>query len=196
MKIKKIFTTIAAGSLMLTLAACGSNSSKESSQKSSDIASSKITKKHSEKSDKVTSKKQSSDNESSTEVNRTDTSSNKNGSTSQRGISDNSSSTNGTNYSVSSTSSSHNGTSAKSTVKQNSSALSQATMTATDARNIVKEHIGNQLNDRGVAGKSTDDLPSIDSVDGYTATQNGTNNWTVSGNGHTYHVTANSVTEN
>ena len=72
----------------------------------------------------------------------------------------------------------------------------QATMTATDARNIVKEHIGNQLNNRGIAGQSTDDLPSIDSVDGYTATQNGTNNWTVSGNGHTYHVTANSVTGN
>ena len=69
-------------------------------------------------------------------------------------------------------------------------------MTATDARNIVKEHIGNQLNNRGIAGQSTSDLPSIDSVDGYTATQNGTNNWTVSGNGHTYHVTANSVTEN
>lgn len=69
-------------------------------------------------------------------------------------------------------------------------------MNATDAKNIVKEHIGNQLNNRGVAGQSTSDLPSIDSIDGYTATQNGTNNWTVSGNGHTYHVTANSVTGN
>ena len=107
-----------------------------------------------------------------------------------------SSSKNDANYSVSSTSSVENGTSAKSTVKQNSSTSSQATMTATDARNIVKEHIGNQLNNRGIAGQSTSDLPSIDSVDGYTATQNGTNNWTVSGNGHTYHVTANSVTEN
>ncbi len=107
-----------------------------------------------------------------------------------------SSSKNDANYSVASTSSVENGTSAKSTVKQNSSTSSQATMTATDARNIVKEHIGNQLNNRGLAGQSTSDLPSIDSVDGYTATQNGTNNWTVSGNGHTYHVTANSVTEN
>ena len=99
------------------------------------------------------------------------------------------------NYEVSSTTSSSNGSSAKSSVKQSASAQ-QATMTATDARNIVKEHIGNQLNNRGIAGQSTDDLPSIDSVDGYTATQNGTNNWTVSGNGHTYHVTANSVTGN
>ena len=99
-------------------------------------------------------------------------------------------------YSVSGTSSVESGAGATSTVKQNSSTSSQATMTATDARNIVKEHIGNQLNNRGIAGQSTSDLPSIDSVDGYTATQNGTNNWTVSGNGHTYHVTANSVTEN
>ncbi len=121
------------------------------------------------------------------------TSSNKTSSSLQ---SKSSSSKNEANYSVSSTSSVENGTSAKSTVKQNSSTSSQATMTATDARNIVKEHIGNQLNNRGIAGQSTSDLPSIDSVDGYTATQNGTNNWTVSGNGHTYHVTANSVTEN
>jgi hypothetical protein len=35
----------------------------------------------------------------------------------------------------------------------------------------------------------------MDEIDGYTATQNGVNDWTVSGNGHTYHVTATSVTE-
>src|SRR5699024_1185589 len=100
------------------------------------------------------------------------------------------------NYSVGSTTSS-NGSAATSSVKQSSSAKqNQMTMSATDAKNIVKEHIGNQLSDRGIAGQSTSDLPSIDSVDGYTATQNGTNDWTVSGNGHTYHVTANSVTGN
>ncbi|GFI60582.1 hypothetical protein IMSAG044_01477 [Lactobacillaceae bacterium] len=196
MKIKKIFTTIAAGSLMLTLAACGNNASKESSQ-DSDAISTKVTKKHIEKSDKATSEKtNTSKSESGTKVNSTSASSDKTGSSSQSKTSNNSSSVKESNYSVSSTSSVENGTSAKSTVKQNSSTSSQATMTATDARNIVKEHIGNQLNNRGIAGQSTSDLPSIDSVDGYTATQNGTNNWTVSGNGHTYHVTANSVTEN
>ena len=35
---------------------------------------------------------------------------------------------------------------------------------------------------------------SIDEVDGYTAVQNGINDWTVSGNGHSFHVTATSVT--
>ena len=109
-----------------------------------------------------------------------------------------SSSNTNSNYSVTSTTTSNNSSQAISNVKKNNSNAqqSQVTMTATDAKNIVKEHIGNQLSDRGIAGQSISDLPSIDSVDGYTATQNGTNNWTVSGNGHTYHVTANSVTGN
>ena len=180
MKIKKLFATIAAGSLVLTLAACGSNSSQENSQSSPDVSSSKVNK-------KTTTNKEDGSNSSANDA----TSSSQNDSSS---TSTNSSSS--TKYSVSGTSSLESGEGAKSTVKQNSSTSSQATMTATDARNIVKEHIGNQLNNRGIAGQSTSDLPSIDSVDGYTATQNGTNNWTVSGNGHTYHVTANSVTEN
>lgn len=192
MKIKKLFATIAAGSLMLTLAACGSSSSQENSQSSPDVSSSKVTKKHTEKSDKVANKKTTTNKEDGSNSSANDaTSSSQNDSSS---TSTNSSSS--TKYSVSGTSSLESGEGAKSTVKQNSSTSSQATMTATDARNIVKEHIGNQLNNRGIAGQSTSDLPSIDSVDGYTATQNGTNNWTVSGNGHTYHVTANSVTEN
>ena len=73
---------------------------------------------------------------------------------------------------------------------------SQMTMSAQDAKNIVKEHIGNQLNNAGIAGKPKPNVPSIDEIDGYTAVQNGTNDWTVSGNGHTYHVTTTSVTGN
>ena len=61
-------------------------------------------------------------------------------------------------------------------------------------KNIVKEHIGNQLNNAGISGKPATGLPSIDEVDGYTAVQNGVNDWTVSGNGHSFRVTATSVT--
>lgn len=73
---------------------------------------------------------------------------------------------------------------------------SQMTMSAQDAKNIVKEHIGNQLNNAGIAGKPKPNVPSIDEIDGYSAVENGINNWTVSGNGHTYHVTTTSVTGN
>ena len=171
MKAKKLVTLLTTGSLMLTLAACGNSSSQNSSNKSSDVASSKVTSKKSSSEAKSSSVSKSS-------------SSNANGS-------------NGSSNSSSSTSSSANGmTTSSVTPQKQSSSSQQATMSATDAKNIVKEHIGNQLNNRGVAGQSTSDLPSIDSVDSYTATQNGTNNWTVSGNGHTYYVTSNSVTGN
>ena len=171
MKAKKLVTLLTTGSLMLTLAACGNSSSQNSSNKSSDVASSKVTSKKSSSEAKSSSVSKSS-------------SSNANGS-------------NGSSNSSSSTSSSANGmTTSSVTPQKQSSSSQQATMSATDAKNIVKEHIGNQLNNRGVAGQSTSDLPSIDSVDSYTATQNGTNNWTVSGNGHTYYVTSSSVTGN
>lgn len=185
MKVKKLVTILTTGVLALTLAACGNNSSQNSSSKSSDVASSKITsKKSATKAQKSSSKiKSSSVSKScSSKANDSDDS--------------NSSSANSS-YTVSSTSSSTNGVATSSvTPQKQSSSSQQVTMSATDAKNIVKEHIGNQLNNRGVAGQSTSDLPSIDSVDGYTATQNGTNNWTVSGNGHTYHVTSSSVTGN
>lgn len=182
MKAKKLVTILTTGALMLTLAACGNNFSQESS-KSSDVASSKVTsKKSATKVRKDSSKNTSSSTTSKNSGSKTNS---------------NSSSSASSSYAESSTSSSANGvaTSSVTPQKQNSSSQ-QATMSATDAKNIVKEHIGNQLNNRGVAGQSTSDLPSIDSVDGYTATQNGTNNWTVSGNGHTYHVTSSSVTGN
>lgn len=85
-----------------------------------------------------------------------------------------------------------NSSSSKSSTTESSS--SQMTMTAQDAKNIVKEHIGNQLNNAGIAGKAKPNVPSIDEIDGYTAVQNGNNDWTVSGNGHSYHVTTTSVT--
>ena len=190
MKLNKLFTTLAAGTLIITLAACGNNSASETSNKSStEVAtSSKTAKKHQSSKAKVSSNKENTTSSNSQIAGDGSSSSAATGSSTDKQSSQN--------YSVSSIKTSSNGSSsAKSSVKQNSNAQ-QATMTATDARNIVKEHIGNQLNNRGIAGQSTSDLPSIDSVDGYTATQNGTNNWTVSGNGHTYHVTANSVTEN
>lgn len=77
------------------------------------------------------------------------------------------------------------------TAEQNNT---RAEMTAQDAKNIVKEHIGNQLNNAGISGKPAVGLPTIDEVDGYTAVKNGVNDWTVSGNGHSFHVTATSVT--
>lgn len=186
MKLNKLFTTLAAGTLMVTLAGCGSSNTTKDSSSSSEVASSsKTTKKRSN----VNKDKQSSNNTTSSKnddvTSSTSTSSQSTGSNSND------------NYSVASTTLSASSSAATSSVKQSAnSQQSQATMTATDAKNIVKEHIGNQLNNRGIAGQSTSDLPAIDSVDGYTATQNGTNDWTVSGNGHTYHVTANSVTGN
>lgn len=160
--------TVAAGALMITLAGCANSSSSAKKSSSNDASSSKVV-----KSAKTSGKTAATSTKQSKKVSESSSSS--------------------------SEMSSNNSTNSVATDKSATSSSEQNTrgqMTAQDAKNIVKEHIGNQLNDRGVAGKSTDDLPSIDSVDGYTATQNGTNNWTVSGNGHTYHVTANSVTGN
>lgn len=165
---KKIMATVAAGALMITLAGCANSSSSAKKSSSNDASSSKVV-----KSAKTSGKTAATSTKQSKKVSESSSSS--------------------------SEMSSNNSTNSVATDKSATSSSEQNTrgqMTAQDAKNIVKEHIGNQLNDRGVAGKSTDDLPSIDSVDGYTATQNGTNNWTVSGNGHTYHVTANSVTGN
>lgn len=179
----KLFSTVAACGMVLSLAACG-NTSKTSSAKSEAVQSSRVTKKHNSNKENANkgSQKTSASNNSSL---KTSSSSNVT-----------SGSTSSDRYSVTATSESANGSSKSASVVKKQSASQQATMNATDAKNIVKEHIGNQLNNRGVAGQSTSDLPSIDSIDGYTATQNGTNNWTVSGNGHTYNVTASSVTGN
>lgn len=182
----KLFSTVAACGMVLSLVACG-NTAKTSSSKSEAVQSSKVMKKNSSNS----SAKSKSSSKNSQKANSSVSSQDDNTSSS----SDGSSSSTSTNKTVASSESSNTNANSSSVVKKQSSSQ-QVTMNATDAKNIVKEHIGNQLNNRGVAGQSTSDLPSIDSIDGYTATQNGTNNWTVSGNGHTYHVTANSVTGN
>ena len=55
MKLNKLFTTLAAGTLIITLAACGNNSASETSNKSStEVAtSSKTAKNHQSSKDKV-----------------------------------------------------------------------------------------------------------------------------------------------
>lgn len=74
-----------------------------------------------------------------------------------------------------------------------------AVMTETDARNLVKEHLGNQMATARENGKDITQ-PTVDAVDGFNATQNGDNDWTISGsyNGHayTYHVTPTAITGN
>lgn len=74
-----------------------------------------------------------------------------------------------------------------------------AVMTETDARNLVKEHLGNQMATARENGKNITQ-PTVDAVDGFNATQNGDNDWTISGsyNGHvyTYHVTPTAITGN
>lgn len=74
-----------------------------------------------------------------------------------------------------------------------------AVLTETDARNLVKEHLGNSMATAKENGKDITQ-PTVDAVDGFSASQNGTNDWTISGsyNGHayTYHVTPTAITGN
>lgn len=105
------------------------------------------------------------------------------------------------------TSSSSNASSTKTTingVKNSQTAKSvnnrqSAVMTETDARNLVKEHLGNSMATAKENGKEITQ-PTVDAVDGFSATQNSTNDWTISGsyNGHayTYHVTPTAITGN
>lgn len=160
--------TVAAGALMITLAGCGNSSSSTKDNSSNDASSSKVV-----KSAKTSSKTAA-------------TSTNQSKKASEKSVSSSA---------VTSSSSSNVTSSSKSTTATSTSEQStREQMTAQDAKNIVKEHIGNQLNNAGISGKPATGLPSIDEVDGYTAVQNGINDWTVSGNGHSFHVTATSVT--
>ncbi len=160
--------TVAAGALMITLAGCGNSSSSTKDNSSNDASSSKVV-----KSAKTSGKTAA-------------TSTNQSKKTSEKSVSSSA---------VTSSSSSNVTSSSKSTTATSTSEQStREQMTAQDAKNIVKEHIGNQLNNAGISGKPATGLPSIDEVDGYTAVQNGINDWTVSGNGHSFHVTATSVT--
>lgn len=165
---KKVFATIAAGALMVTLTACGntSNSAKNSSKR------------------EVTSGKTLKETQTTNKKAATIAKDKKNNSSSV------SSSSSETKESMDSTVTSNKNN--KTTAMSDSS--TRSAMTALDAKNIVKEHIGNQLNNAGIEGKQVTGLPSIDEVDDYTAVQNGANYWTVSGNGHSFRVTATSVT--
>lgn len=165
---KKLLTLFAAGAMTMTLAACGSNNT--TSHKSADHAHSEKVVKHSSS----VTKSESSATTASSQSASTATSS-KNAAT---------------NYSVVKS----NGANS-SKVKSNQTASTRAPMTAQDAKNIVKEHLLAVINDAGINGQPKPNVPSMDEIDSYTATQNGVNDWTVSGNGHTYHVTATSVTE-
>ena len=158
--------TVAAGALMITLAGCANSSSSAKNSSSNDASSSKVV-----KSAKTSGKSAATSTKQSKKVSE-------------------SSSSNSEMNSNSSTNSFATDKSATSSSEQNT----RAQMTAQDAKNIVKEHIGNQLNNAGISGKPATGLPSIDEVDGYTAVQNGVNDWTVSGNGHSFRVTATSVT--
>ena len=165
---KKLMATVAAGALMITLAGCGNSSSSTKDNSSNDASSSKVVK-----------SAKSSGKTAATSTNQSKKASEKSVSSSA----------------VTSSSSSNVTSSSKSTTATSTSEQStREQMTAQDAKNIVKEHIGNQLNNAGISGKPATGLPSIDEVDGYTAVQNGINDWTVSGNGHSFHVTATSVT--
>ena len=165
---KKLMATVAAGALMITLAWCGNSSSSTKDNSSNDASSSKVV-----KSAKTSGKTAA-------------TSTNQSKKASEKSVSSSA---------VTSSSSSNVTSSSKSTTATSTSEQStREQMTAQDAKNIVKEHIGNQLNNAGISGKPATGLPSIDEVDGYTAVQNGINDWTVSGNGHSFHVTATSVT--
>lgn len=165
---KKLMATVAAGALMITLAGCGNSSSSTKDNSSNDASSSKVV-----KSAKTSGKTAA-------------TSTNQSKKASEKSVSSSA---------VTSSSSSNVTSSSKSTTSTSTSEQStREQMTAQDAKNIVKEHIGNQLNNAGISGKPATGLPSIDEVDGYTAVQNGINDWTVSGNGHSFHVTATSVT--
>ena len=73
----------------------------------------------------------------------------------------------------------------------------QATMSESDARDLVKTHLGMQRDRAGQAGQAMPNQPTADAIDGFNATKNG-NGWTVSGNyngqSYTYHVSPNGVT--
>ncbi len=185
MKAKKLLTSIVAGVMLLSLAACGIKSASEGDTTSSVSTSSKVTKKNS------SSKKQQVKTVSE------DTSSSTSNSSANTNTSSASSSNNGSRSaapSAASVSSSSNGGSSSS-----SSATSTATLTQIQARDLLKERLGANLNNAGTAGQSMPVQPTATDVDSFTATQTGTNNYqftgTVNGKMYTYNVSPTSITE-
>lgn len=161
-----------AGTMVFSLAACGNKSTTETKKDSTE--SSHVTKKHDSKSAKIKVSKKKASKESS-----------------------NSSDDVVVSKSSSSTKTTINGVKNSTTAKSVSQRQTQ-TMTSTDARNLVKEHLGNQRANALEAGKGEPNQPTAGSIDGFSVTQNGTNDYTVTGNyggkTYTYHVTPNAIT--
>ena len=171
MKIKKIAMSMAASLMVLSLAACGNKSTTETKKDS--VESSHVVKKHDSKKKNTlkNTNKVSSSSVSTTNNNSESKSTNAN--------------------TVS------NNTTNKISNTKNASQQTQ-TMTETDAKNLVKEHLSNQRAKLLEAGQGEPNQPAVSAIDGFSATQNGTNDWTVTGtyNGKvfTYHVNPNAVT--
>ncbi|HJA46418.1 MAG TPA: hypothetical protein H9792_01455 [Candidatus Limosilactobacillus excrementigallinarum] len=169
MKLKKIMMSTLAGGMVFSLAACGNKSTTETKKDTAE--SSQVTKKHStKKSSKKSTKKASSSDTKDNVV-----------------ISKSSSSTNTT----------INGVKNSATAQSVSQRQTQS-MTESDARNLVKEHLSNQRANSLEAGNGEPTQPTVSAIDGFSATQNGTNDWTISGTyggkTYTYHVTPNAIT--
>lgn len=171
MKSNKIMMSAMAGAMVLSLAACGNKSTTESKNDTAE-SSSHVTKKHDSKKSTI---KVGKKNASST------------GTKDDVVISKSNSSTNTTINSV------KNSSTAKSVSQRQ-----VQTMTEADARNLVKEHLGNQRANALEAGKDEPTQPTAGSIDEFTARQNGTNDWIISGTyggkTYTYHVTPNAIT--
>lgn len=161
MKLNKILTTVLAGSMVLTLAACG-NQSTSSSTKHEEAASAKVSKAKRHTSHKKSTAKKNSNSSS----NSNDQQATANSSSQQGG---------------------------KTQVSNNQ----QASMSESDARDLLKTHLGMQRDAAGQNGQSMPVQPTADAVDGFNAQQNG-NGWTISGNyngkTYSYHVSPNGVT--
>lgn len=164
MKIKKMMMTAMAGTMMVSLAACGSKSATQSNKDR--VESSQVEKHHTKKVVKSAKSKKNKDDVK---------------------VSSTSSSTKTTINGV------KNSTTAKSVSNRDT-----PTMTEMDARNLVKEHLGNQRANALEAGKGEPTQPTADAVDGFTAKQNGRNDWTITGSfggkTYTYHVTPSAIT--
>ncbi|EEU30567.1 hypothetical protein HMPREF0501_00945 [Limosilactobacillus coleohominis 101-4-CHN] len=173
MKLQKIMMSTMAGAMVLSLAACVSKSTTETKKDTAE--SSHVTKKHNSKkgSIKVSKKNAQSNNNNSSSDNVV--------------VSKSSSSTNTTINGVKNSATAHS-------VSQRQT----QTMTETDARNLVKEHLSNQRANSLEAGNGEPTQPAVSAIDGFSATQNSTNDWTISGTyggkTYTYHVTPNAIT--
>lgn len=193
MKLQKVMTLGITGVMALSLAACGNKSATETHKSTAE--SSHVTKKHNDKKKSSLKIVKNSSKKSSTKKN-----SKSGSSANDNTVLGNSSSSNSTKTS-SSNSSNGSAVAAASSSASSSSAKQSTTrtMSADDARNLVKEHLSNQRANALQAGKASPNQPSVDSIDNFT-TQNSGNGWTVSGsyNGqtYTYHVTPNAVTGN